>query len=185
MAGEITSNIDAVAAKVQAAIESFGFNARSADGGETVGEACARAVAEDIASSAVDLQQTPKGDEFPDNDPDYAEMKERKYGRAGRSYGIRTGQTLSVESLMGQVEATDDTLTMRYGTGKPPSHAVGGSGLVTPADQKATDIEKAEWLTRSNPRTIDFYQVGPYAEKDVKEIVARSLKAHIEQKLGA
>lgn len=183
MSDDYTSNIDGLAAKIQAAIESFGFRSHAAEGG-TVGDACAEAVAEDIASSAVDLQQTPDGHEFPDNTDAYAKFKDRKYGRSGRAYGIRTGQTFSVESLKGHVEMSDEDLKMRYGTGKPPSRAVGGSGYLSPSDQQTADVEKAYYLTNTMPKPIDFYKVGPYAEKEIKAIQAQSLQAHIKDKTG-
>lgn len=181
---EYTSNIDALAAKIQEAIDSFGFRSAAPGGSGDLGEACAKAVAEDIHSSALDGQEEPDGTQFPDNEDRYAAMKAAKYGRTGRSFGFRTGQTLSVESLMGQVEASDDELTMRYGTGRIVSQSDGGSGYVADSDRQQTDIEKMYILTNLAAKRIDVYKVGPYAEKEIKILQAQALERHIKSRTG-
>lgn len=177
------SNLDAVRRAVELAVFQFDFESRAAGGG-TVGEACQRIIAEDIHESAQDVQADPMGQDFPDNDDDYAEFKERVYGRTGRSYGFRTGQTLSVESLMGELSTNGKEATMSYGTGQVVTRSDGGNGYVGDSDRDATDVEKMGYLMDSGRQAIDVYKVGPYAEARAAEAVADALSMHLKEKIG-
>jgi hypothetical protein len=174
------SNIEEVSGWLEGVVRSFGLNVESPDGGGSLGEAIADAIAEDIASSAIDVQADPEGEDFPDNEPKYAAYKDRVYGRSGRAYGIRTGQTFSKESLKGQVQIDEDRMTMAYGTGQPPSRGVGGAGVVLPSDEQVTDVEKAYYLGSAARQPIDFYKIGPYAEREIEDLAERALAKHIE-----
>lgn len=175
------SNVNEVAKWLEDTINSFGFDS-DGPGGETIGAACARAIAEDIQSSAVEVQAEPDGRDFPDNDDKYAAFKAQKYGRTGRAFGVRTGQLFSTESLMGSVKVSGDEMEMGYGTGKPVSTGAGGSGYVSSSDRDQTDIEKAVIITSLAKKRIDFYKLGPYAEVEVFEIVAEGLERHIKSR---
>lgn len=175
-----SSNIDSVGAWLDDVVDGFGFDAAGAEG--TFGDEAARAVADDIHTSAEDVQQEPPGKEFPDNEDKYAAAKAKKYGRTGKSFGLRTGQMLSIESLLGDVAVKHDEVVMQYGTGKPPSSSK--SGYLSDEDRSITDVEKARYMTRDGAKTIDFYQLGPYAEKAVAEIGADALERYLKGRAG-
>lgn len=173
------SNIDEVGRWLDETIAEFGFETETGSG--PLGLVAARLIAEDIASSAVDVQAEADGTEFPDNEDRYARFKAEKYGRTGKSYGLRTGQMLSVESLMGEVVVSTETVVMNYGTGKPPTTSK--TGYLTAADTSITDVEKAFYIRRSG-KPIDFYQVGPFADEAVKEATADALERHLRRRAG-
>lgn len=179
MAGD--SNIDDVGKWLDATIEEFGFQSETGSG--PLGRVAARLVAEDIADSAVTVNASADGTEFPDNEAKYAAYKAKRYGRTGKSYGLRTGQMLSVESLMGSVAVSTDSVKMEYGTGKPPSASK--TGYLTEADTSITDIEKAWFMTRGGGKAIDFYQLGPHAEAEIAEASADALERHLRRKAGS
>ncbi|WP_165251178.1 hypothetical protein [Paludisphaera soli] len=178
MAGD--SNVDSLAARIKALIDSFDFTRPGIE--QSMGEDAAHAVAEDIASSAAELQEEPTGGGFPSNEPGYARRKAEKYGVGDPAYGFRTGQTFSLESLLGDVRVGSDEVEMQYGTGRPPERS-GASGYISEADKAVTDREKMGFLTAgANP--IHPYEIGPYAREAVREIMAEGLRKHLESEGG-
>lgn len=170
------SNVDAVAKHVEDLIATFDFTRPGIE--ESMGKDALHAIAEDIASSAAALQANPTGDPFPDNEPEYAEYKARKYGMHPPAYGFRTGQTFSLESLLGEQSIGPDSAEMRYGTGQPPSRS-SASGYISEADQEITDIEKMYFLT-NGADPIHPYEIGPYAEEAIRDVMEEGLRKHLE-----
>lgn len=176
------SNINEVAKWLDDTIDGVSFELPGSGPDPTLGHACARAVAKDIHDSAKDVQQEPDATEFPENDDRYAAYKDAKYGRTGRAFGFRTGQTFSMESLMGTISVQPNEVEMAYGTGRPVSKADGGNGYVSESDKDQTDIEKMYLLTNVAAKRIDPYKIGPYAEAEIVEILAEGLERHIKSR---
>lgn len=174
-----SSNIDGLMASIRRKIDAFGFESRGRNGG-TIGDEIATAVAEDIASSAEEVQANPTGGEFPENEEDYAKWKAERYGVGSRAFGLRTGQTFSVESLRGEVEVDGEAMSMTYGTGRPPDGS-SKSGYIADSDRETTDVEKMGWLISKNAGQVHPYEVGPYAAAEIKDILADGLKRHLEE----
>lgn len=174
-----SSNIDGLMASIRRKIEAFGFEVSGESGG-TLADSIATVIAEDIASSAAEIQANPTGGEFPENEDDYAAWKAEKYGVGGRAFGIRTGQSFSVESLRGEIEASRDDMSMTYGTGRPPDSSA-NSGYIADSDREVTDVEKMGWMIEKNPGEVHPYEIGPYAAAEIRDVLADGLKRHLEE----
>lgn len=150
-----TSNADQVLAELLEVVHSFGFDATIE--GKTLGHDCAGIVADRIAARSIDRESGADGAWDPNSDhppgKGYRSWKARRYGVDKPN--IRTGQMLSVESLLGQTTVTTHEVQMLYGTGRAPTGSATGQGFDPETDGAITDIEKAFFCSQSRP----FYQL--------------------------
>lgn len=144
------------------------FNFTRAGHEESIGKDAAGIVAQGIIDRSVNDQGGAAGAWLP-NDPDYTAEKARKYGV--ELIGFRTGQMISLPSLLGNVDVEPDTVTIRYGTGQPPREAM-SSSYISKGDQAVTDTQKAGYFTEKK---------GPFFEWD--EPIARAVREHMADEL--
>ena len=160
--------IDAICNKVEALVESFGFESGGI-AGKSLGEDAVHAVAESISEDCRD-GKAPDGSGWAKNAEEYAKQKARKFGV--HDPGYRTGETLSIKALVGEVEITNDRVTMTHGTG-----AVDEDG--------ASDRDKGRWLTdgdssRNRPKR-PFYELNHDRAEAVVEVLREGLKRQAEE----
>ena len=173
------SNLDHVMGQLKQFINSFDFTRPGIEG--SMGKDAAHAVAERIAEAAAD-QKTTDGEPFPDNAPEYAAWKDEKYGVGPNAYGRRTGQMLSLESLLGEVEVSGGEVTIRYGTGQAPTRS-SASGYISESDKSTTDIEKAFFITNQGKR-LTFYKAGAAGREAVVEVLKEAVARAIQEENG-
>ena len=168
---EVHSNIDAVSQRIASLIDSYNFTRKGGD--KSLGHDMAVAVANRIRERSVPDALSPSGDEWPANEPKYADRKRNKYD--ADQPNLRTGQMLSLESLLGKVTVTPEKILMQYGTGTAPSAAGNGTTLTT-GDSSITDIEKAYFCSKTRP----FYALDEEAKKAAAEIAAETFARLLE-----
>lgn len=147
-----------------------------------MGRDAAKAVAERIAEAAAD-QKTTDDEPFPNNAPEYAAWKDKKYGVGPDAYGRRTGQMLSLESLLGEVDVTRDEVTISYGTGQAPERS-SASGYINESDKSITDIEKAFFVTNQGGKRLKFYKAGAAGREAVVEVIKEAIGRAIQEENG-
>lgn len=144
---ELTSNIDDVSAWLDKVVASVNFEMHGTE--ESLGRDLASAVAEGIQLRTEQEKRDADGGPLKPNEVKYAARKERDYDIAANTPAVRTGQTLSLVSLLGQTNVSRDIVQMTYGTDEPPTRTRSG-GWKRPklreADQRVTDREKAQFL---------------------------------------
>lgn len=171
------SNIDDILKQAMEFIDSFNFERPGVEG--SLGKDCAHAVAERIADLAATEQRTSDNEDFPDNEPRYADWKNRKYNTSKPAFGIRTGQMLSIQSLLGDVEVEPGRVTMSYGTGQAPDRS-GASDYISESDKRTTDREKAGYISKR----VEFYKAGSEGRAAVVEVVKEALDKAIREENG-
>jgi hypothetical protein len=145
----VSSNIDEVAAALDALIDGFDFTRPGKD--QSLGRDMAGVAARGIIDRSVPGCKAPDGSDWAENEEHYADAKRAKYD--ADQAGIRTGQMLSLRSVLGEVTVTRDQVVMRYGTGEAPKSAANGAEL-TDSDKARTDREKAGYFTE---KVGEFY----------------------------
>jgi hypothetical protein len=159
-----TSNVDDVLRDLKAIALSFGFEATIE--GKTLGDDIAGITADMIAARSIDTESGADG-QWPANAPKYAEWKAAKYGVDKPNF--RTGQMLSIESLIGGTAVSTHDVQMQYGTGQPPTRSATGQGFNSATDGSVTDIEKAYFCSTTRP----FYMLD--------ETIGDAVFARVEQ----
>lgn len=129
-------------AKLDALVATFDFTRAGAE--ESMGKDAAHIVGEGILDRSIQEQGGPDG-AWLANDPDYTDWKREHYNVD--LIGVRTGQMFSLPSLLGDVDIQPMTVTIRYGTGLPPTSSMASSYL-SQEDTSITDTEKAWIFTR-------------------------------------
>jgi hypothetical protein len=170
----VDSNADQVAAALGALVGSFDFTRPGKD--QSLGRDLARTVARGIQRRSVPGATAPDGSSWAANEPEYARRKRAKY--AADQPGIRTGQMLSLESLVGETTVAPDSVEMRYGTGEPPRRAANGAEL-TKGDAATTDRAKAGYFTDSGR---PFYGLDAEIAGECRALAAEALKDHLSGK---
>ena len=170
---ELTSNVAAVEAKIAGLIQSFNFTRKGED--KSLGHDMAVVVATGIQERSIPEMKAPDGDTWDPNEPKYAARKRAKYD--ADQPNVRTGQMLSLESLLGDVSVAPETVTMRYGTGDPPTSAANGATL-TEGDKSITDIEKAYFGSKTRP----FYALDSTIEGEAVKVAKAALADHLREK---
>jgi hypothetical protein len=133
---EIESNLPEIDALL-GRLTSWDFTRPGKEG--SLGQDLAALAAENIQLRGAD-GKGPGGEAWPENEKRYRARKKAHYGVDKPN--IRTGQMLSRESLLGDVEVSPELVRLKYGTGQPPSRTATGAPLQD-ADREITDIEKA------------------------------------------
>ena len=93
--------------------------------------------------------------------PDYRREKQRLYGIDGQP-NFRTGQMLSLASLIGKPRITPHALTMVYGLEMPPSRSVAPTGRLSAEDEETLDTDKARYAHKGTKHRIarPFYALA-------------------------
>jgi hypothetical protein len=156
---DITSNIDEIDDYLRSILDQVDFTRPGKD--QSLGRDIAGIVAEEINVRTAGNAQDIDGSPLKENEPRYAARKLAKYGTDQPL--IRTGQMLSMESLLGETTISKREIEMRYGTGQAPSS--GGTGYLSAGDRKVTDREKAEYNSEDRP----FYGLDERIANEVAE----------------
>jgi hypothetical protein len=113
---------------------------------------------------------TPDGSPWPANDPGYAAEKEKKYG--WDETNRRTGQMTSQESLYGRTTIEPEVVTLRYGTGQPPSSSRAPTGYMSKSDRATTDEAKA---MHAHSAGRGFYGLGAGDGENVTKVAQENV----------
>lgn len=153
-------------------LETFNFTRAGKE--RALGLEAAHLVAEGIVDRSFKVQVDHKLKAFKPNTDAYTADKVKKYFIP--EIGFRTGQMISIPSLLGKVEVEEQQVTMRYGTGSIPTHSM--TGNIFPSDMKATDTQKADWFT---DKKGDFYGADPDIEEKLFEHFGKALDEFIDE----
>lgn len=155
-------------------IATFNFTRRGKD--KALGIDAAHKVAQGIVDRSASEQASGTGLEFRPNSPAYTAEKRRKYHT--ELIGFRTGQMISIPSLLGTVDLQPFLVTMQYGTDQPPSRAFIAGASVYPEDRRVTDTQKAGWFTKKKGK---FYEPDKNIEREVRDLFAGALDEFIDE----
>ena len=169
MAAGATSNADQVNTWVQQVITSFNFDLTLE--ATSMGENCAHLVADGIMARSA--QGRGADGEWPPNREPYRSWKHRKYGVDMPN--IRTGQMLSLESLLGTVSITTSEVGMEYGTATAPTRSSASSYFNPKTDGAVTDRQKAGFNSDKRP----FYELDAQIADEVFQFVSETLDEHL------
>lgn len=158
--------------KLEALIATFNFERQGH--GESLGKDAAGIVAEGIKDRSVADQGGPDGT-WPANDPKYTARKKKKYNV--ELVGFRTGQMISMPSLLGRVDVTPHLVEINYGTGQPPAGSM-SSGYISTQDTSISDVEKAWFFTRLKG---SFFVLDTQIADKVRECFADELDKFIRE----
>jgi hypothetical protein len=148
-----TTNVDEVNAWTVGLFDTFGFT--STYEGKALGNVLAETTAEGIRERSIERQCDGSGTPWPVNSDGDGSLSSRNatsvHGQGYRSrkrrlYGtdltnVRTGQMLSIQSLMAKVVVTQYLVEIHYGTGEPPTSS--STGYIEDADKRISDDDKA------------------------------------------
>lgn len=164
-------NADDVGRWVDEFVATFDFTVPGEDG--SLGRDMANKVAEEIANRSVDQGLDSNGEPFKALNREYREWKRKKYHV--EEPGLRTGQMLSVTSLLGNTQVGPELVEMTYGTGTAP--VASSTGYISDEDKAVTDTQKAEWFTESGR---PFYELDETIAEEVKKVAVEALNKHME-----
>ena len=168
----LESNRETVIHGVAGLVEGWNFTVAGEE--KSLGQDLIATTAQAIQERSVPDATDPDGGTWAANEPRYARYKQRKYD--AHQPNIRTGQMLSLKSLIGESTVTADEVLMRYGTGQSPDSAFNGTEL-TRSDREITDIEKAWFASRNRP----FYAIDDEIIDLIGTIAGESLDQYMEQ----
>ena len=178
----------ATAAEVADWLENLvtGFNFLLPGEDQSLGRDLVVAVAMGIADRSATIHD-------PDSVP-WAENSDNPPGKGYKSwkamhYGVfdmpnyRTGQMLSLESLIGRPEITENAILMVYGTGDPPTTSAAPTGYLSEEDQKITDYEKAQFAHESTEHrpARPFYGLDDTIRQEAIDVAAEALDKYISE----
>ncbi len=165
-----TSNVDAVLADLRAIVHGFDFETVIED--KTLGEDLAGIIADGIAARSIDEERGAE-QSWDANESKYADWKEKKYNV--RKPNIRTGQMLSIESLLGGTIVTTHEVQMLYGLGEAPTRSSASDYFDPKTDGSITDIEKAYFCSASRP----FYELDDTIANAVFDRIGEALTQYL------
>lgn len=165
-----TSNSEQLLADLKSLATRFGFLATIE--GKTLGDDIAAITADSIHARSVDRESGTDG-QWPANAPKYAAWKARKYGVDRPN--IRTGQMLSLQSLLGQTAVTTHQVQMMYGTGHPATRSATGMGF-DPGRDDLADVDKAYFCSTSRP----FYELDDEISDRVFDRIEKCLEDYLK-----
>jgi hypothetical protein len=168
---KLQSNLGEIDAWMKQLVDSFNFQRPGKD--QSLGRDIAGAIANGIRDRSVPDAMGPDGDKWDDNEESYAAEKRQKYD--ADQPNVRTGQMLSLQSLMGRTTVEPELVEMRYGVDEPPSSAFNGTEL-TEGDKAVTDIQKAEWCSVTRP----FYALDEEIKAAARAEAGEALNDHLK-----
>jgi hypothetical protein len=142
---DIESNLDDIDRWLDDAVASVDFTRPGSEG--SLGEDIAHIVARSIVDRTVAEQKASDGSPLKENEPRYAAYKRKRY--QAHQPLIRTGQMMSLQSVLGETSISADSIEMRYGTGEAPQTS--STGYISDQDKAVTDREKAEHTSAERP----------------------------------
>jgi len=170
-----TSDQEKVLVDLKALSLSFGFHATIE--GKSLGRDIAGLTADMIAARSIDRQAGASGAWPPNSDEPpgkgYRSWKQKKYNVDLAN--VRTGQMLSIESLLGTTIVDTNRVQMLYGTAQPPSRSSASSYFDPKTDGAITDIEKAFFCSDARP----FYELDEEISTAVLERIAQCCEEYI------
>ncbi len=140
----LESNLGDVAGWLDRLVDGFDFERPGKD--QSLGRDLAGVVANGIRDRSVPDCVAPDQSIWPANERDYAAYKREKYD--ADQPNVRTGQMLSLRSLVGRTSVSNELVEMKYGTGEAPTSAFNGAEL-TKSDEETTDVDKAGYCTEA------------------------------------
>lgn len=164
------ATINAYFTELRNLLEEFNFTRPGKD--HVLGKDIAHVVANGIFDRTISKQAGPAGT-FPPNDAGYTARKLAQY--KVELIGVRTGQMVSIPSLLGKVQIEPLRVTIAYGTDMPPTR--GMTGYISEQDKKVTDTQKAEWFTAKKG---DFYELDDQIAEKVCDKFAERLDEYID-----
>jgi len=156
-----------------------GFNFKRVGKDQSLGRDIAMKVVEQIRNRAL-TDKKGTGEVWPDNEPNYAAYKEKRY-QVADAPNQRTGQMLSQLSLYGRTTIEPQLVTMKYGLDQPPTQTNTGVPLAK-ADEKRTDVQKAYYAHTGQSRKKvlrPFYEVDESDAQAVVELCQDNLNKYI------
>jgi hypothetical protein len=165
-----TSNVDAVLADLKAIVHGFDFERVVED--KTLGEDLAGIIADGIAARSIDEERGATVG-WDANAPDYADWKEKKYNV--RKPNVRTGQMLSIQSLLGMTTVSTHEVQMLYGLGEAPTRSSASDYFNPKTDGSITDIEKAYFCSATRP----FYELDDTIANAVFDRIEQALTQYL------
>lgn len=168
----ITSNADEAHAWLDRVVDSFDFARPGVEG--SLGRDLAVAAAEGMVERSIVDQTERTGSPFLANEPIYARWKAAKYD--AHQPNVRTGQMLSLQSMLGDVDISPEDVALRYGTGQPPASAFSGVAL-SESDRSITDIEKAFFASEDRP----FYGLDDSIDETLQAVAQEALDRLVEE----
>jgi hypothetical protein len=142
---DIESNIDDIDRWLNEAIASVDFTRPGSEG--SLGEDITHIVARGIIDRTAAEQKASDGSPLKALDPRYKARKQAKY--QVDLILVRTGQMMSLQSVLGETSISADSIEMRYGTGEAPQTS--STGYISDQDKAVTDREKAEHTSAERP----------------------------------
>jgi hypothetical protein len=182
-----TSNIDEVCRWLSEFAESFDFTRPGED--QSLGRDIALTIIRGPEAGGQDgilgrcTDGTgPDGTAWPANSRTYAAAKQERYG--WDEPNRRTGQMLSQQSLYGRTTIEPDQVTLRYGTGQPPSGSAAPSGYSSKADRETPDTLKASLAHSGQSRQRiqrPFYEATREDAENVSATAQENLNEYIRE----
>lgn len=170
MADQTDSNFLEFEAAFRELMDGFSFQIPGKD--QSLGRDLAGIAAQGIVDRSVTEQAGPNFQGWRANDPKYTARKQKEFGVD--LIGVRTGQMLSLESVMGQTTVGDDEVEMKYGTNTPASRSSTGMGKLK-ADEP-TDTQKAGWFTDGGR---EFYELGDVDAEAIYDAATKALEDYL------
>jgi len=172
----IFSNVDEVGAWLTDVVKSIDFTIPGVD--SAMGLDTAFAVAEGIYDRS-DSRQQGADARWPENSEPYKSDKLSKYGTDKTNF--RTGQMISLASMLANVTIEPRLITMLYGTGLPPTSSV--NGYIEEEDKLISDREKAA-IAHEEGRP--FFEVDETIDaENVMPILREALGKYLEERANA
>ena len=174
LAADIQHNIDDIERWLTELAAGFNFTMRGED--QSLGRDLAGVVAQGIIDRTIAHQQDATGGGLKALSEAYRKRKLKEYGLDDILF--RTGQMLSLESVLGDLSLSPEEVQMTYGTGDPPARGAGPMGKISDQDKEVTDREKAAFAHESDR---PFYGLDTTIADDVAKAAAEALGSYLKE----
>ena len=171
MADDVTTNILEHEAEFRRLIDAFDFTSPGKDA--SLGKDLAVAVANGIVERTTVDQLGSSGSPLKALSTAYKARKVKDHGVG--LIGVRTGQMLSLESVLGDVTITADEVTLAYGTGEAPTKFATHGDL---KPNEPTDREKADWFGSGGR---EFYAIDEAIAEAAAELAREALQDYLAE----
>ena len=165
----MSDNLNEIVGWIEGVVRSVEFTRKGEE--QSLGRDLVGIVAQEIADAA-SAGTAPDGTSWSPNAPAYARYKAKRYSVGEHAPNIRTGQMLSLQSLVGQPLITADRIEMKYGLGVPPSRTATGVPL-SESDRSISDVEKAFFNNESRPFFFMTESIADACMEMVGKVVAQ------------
>jgi hypothetical protein len=165
-------NLDEILDAIDELVDTFDFTLPGQD--RSIGRDAAHSVGLGIQIRSTHEQIDANGAQFEPNERKYAEWKARSDRYDAHQPNVRTGQMLSLESLLGEVTVGKDLVEITYGKDKPAEKSM--TGYMTKSDRETTDRDKAAYAHEERP----FWGLDKRIANGVAEDLTDHLDDHVE-----